>query len=171
VSRLKIDGEIQNVSATLRALKQIDPELRKRVPDEIKSYAQPMLAEIKAGLPTGPPIPGWSKKGRTGYRPSSARYKVQLQFRGSRPKNSPVDSWPVLRVRSRHLAAIIYDTAGRRSRGRTEQGRAMIAKLTKEHGRASRSVWPIVEKHVDDIERGIEESFANYAKIISKELA
>jgi len=47
----------------------------------------------------------------------------------------------------------------------------MIAKLTKEHGGASRSVWPIVEKHVDDIERGIEESFANYAKIVSKELS
>ena len=46
MSRIKIDGEIQNVSSTLRALKQIDPELRKRVPDEIKSYAQPMLTEI-----------------------------------------------------------------------------------------------------------------------------
>jgi hypothetical protein len=168
---MKIDGEIQNVSATLRALKQIDPELRKRVPDEIKSYAKPTLTEIKAGLPKGPPIPGWSKRGRTGYRPSSARYKVQLQFRGTRPRNSPVDSWPVLRIRVFHLAAMIADTAGRRSRGRTKQGRAMIAKLTKEHGPASRFVWPVVEKHVDDIERGIEESFANYAKIVSKEIS
>jgi hypothetical protein len=167
MSRVKIDGEVENVPQTLRALRQVDPELRKRVPDEIKSYAQPMLAELKAELPAEKMLSGWSKRGRTGYRPGSARWKTTLQFRGSRPRNSPVDSWPVLRVRSKHLALIIADTA---RKGRTPQGRAMVAALDRKYGKSSRFVWPVVERHARDIERGIEESFQRYAAIVSREL-
>lgn len=170
--------KVQNVDTTLRQLRQIDPELRRRVPNEIKSYAQPMLAEIKAGMPKEM-TSGWSRKGRTGWRYSSARYKTTLQFRGRPPRAGtfttangrtftvkPGDVWPILRVRSRHLALIVASTA---RKGHTESGKALVAQLNRRH-KADRFIWPIVEKHTDDIERGIRDSFRRYEKIINKQL-
>jgi hypothetical protein len=178
MSGLKFGTKVKNVDTTLKALRQIDPELRRRVPNEIKSYAQPMLAEIKAGMPKQM-TSGWSSKGRTGYRYSSARFKTTLQFRGRPPRAGtfvtpngrkftvkPGDVWPILRVRSRHLALIIASTA---RKGHTDSGKALVAALNKE-GKADRFIWPIVEKHTKDIERGIRESFRRYEKIVNRQL-
>jgi hypothetical protein len=178
MSGLKFGTKVKNVDTTLKALGQIDPELRRRVPNEIKSYAQPMLAEIKAVMPKQM-TSGWSSKGRTGYRYSSARFKTTLQFRGRPPRAGtfvtpngrnltvkPGDVWPILRVRSRHLALIIASTA---RKGHTDSGKALVAALNKE-GKADRFIWPIVEKHTKDIERGIRESFRRYEKIVNRQL-
>jgi hypothetical protein len=158
--------KIEGVPETLRVLRKIDPDLRREVPDQIKSYAQPMLQEIKAGFPVEM-LSGWSSKGRTGYRPGSARWKTTLQFKGSKPRNSPSNSWPLVRVRSKHLAVIIADTA---NKSKTRQGAAMVTRLQQKHGKNSRFIWPVVEKHQKDIERGIEKAFERYAKRVTKEL-
>jgi hypothetical protein len=178
MSGLKFGTKVKNVDTTLKALRQVDPELRRRVPNEIKSYAQPMLAEIKAGMPKQM-TSGWSRKGRTGYRYSSARFKTTLQFRGRPPRAGtfvtpngrkftvkPGDVWPILRVRSRHLALIIASTA---RKGHTDSGKALVAALN-EQSKADRFIWPIVEKHTKDIERGIRDSFRRYEKIVNRQL-
>ena len=61
--------------------------------------------------------------------------------------------------------------AGRKSSGRTISGQIMVRELNSRHGKASRSIWPAVEKHADEIEKGIEKIFDDYAKIINRELA
>lgn len=171
--------KVQNIPQTLRALKTVDPELRKRVPNEIKSYAQPMLAEIKAGMPAQM-LTGWKRRGRTGYRPSSARYKTTLQFKGTPPRTgtfqSPSgrrftvkrgDAWPILRVRSKHLALIIASTA---EKSTTDQGAAMVRALKERHGATDRFIWPHVEKNARTIERGITASLRRYEKIVNRQL-
>lgn len=160
---------VTNIPQTLRLLKQIDPELRKRVPDEIKSYAQPMLTEIKGNLPNTM-LSGWSNKGPTGYRPRSARYNTRLRFRGSRPRSAPHHSWPILRVEAKHVALSMASMAGRRSPGRSPEGRAMIQALIRRYGFADRFIWPKVVKHQPNIERGIRYSLDNYERVINKEL-
>jgi hypothetical protein len=170
---------VQNIPQTLRALKKVDPELRKRVPNEIKSYAQPMLAEVKAGMPARM-LSGWGRRGRTGYRASSARYKTTLQFKGTPPRSGTFetasgrrftvkrgDAWPILRVRSKHLALIIASTA---NKSRTDQGAAMVRKLREEHGPPDRFIWPHVERNMNSIERGIRSSLRRYEKIVNREL-
>ena len=159
---------VTNIPQTLRLLKQIDPELRKRVPDEIKSYAQPMLTEIKGNLPETM-LSGWSNKGPTGYRPRSARYNTRLRFRGSRPRSAPHNAWPILRVESKHVALSIASMAGRKSAGRTDSGKAMIRALGR-YGGADRFIWPKVVQHQPNIERGIRYSLDNYERVINKQL-
>lgn len=160
---------VTNIPQTLRILKQIDPELRQRVPDEIKSYAQPMLTEIKGNLPDTM-LSGWSNKGRTGYRPRSARYNTKLRFRGSRPRSAPHDAWPILRVEVKHVALAIASMAGRKSAGKTDSGKAMIRALGKHYGGADRFIWPKVVQHQPNIERGIRYSLDNYERVINKQL-
>jgi hypothetical protein len=171
--------KVQNIPSTLRALKKVDPELRRRVPNEIKSYAQPMLAEIKAGMPAQM-LSGWGRRGRTGYRPSSARYKTTLQFKGTPPRTGTFetasgrrftvkrgDAWPILRVRSKHLALMIASTA---EKSTTAQGAAMVRALRAKHGATDRFIWPHVEKNAKTIEKGITASLRRYEKIVSREL-
>ena len=165
----RVSVTIENVPQTLRTLKKIDPELRKRVPEQIKSYAKPLVDEAKKELPTAPPLSGWSR-GRFRWRPGTVRNGVKLQFKGTRPKNSPANSWPVLRLRQTSPAGAAFDMAGRKSNGRTRSGQTMIREINARHGRASRSIWPAVEKHVDEIEKGIEKIFDNYSEIINREL-
>lgn len=165
----RVSVTIENVPQTLRTLKKIDPDLRKRVPEQIKSYAQPLVNEAKKALPTAPPLSGWSK-GRFRWRPGTVRNGVRLQFKGTRPRNSPANSWPVLRLRQTSAAGSAYDMAGRKSSGRTRSGQTMIREINARHGRASRSIWPAVEKHADEVENGIERIFEQYAKIVSREL-
>lgn len=160
---------IENVPATLRTLRKIDPELRKRVPEEIKSYAKPLVDTAKAALPTSAPLSGWTA-GRFRWRAGTVRNGVKLQFKGSRPKNAPAGSWPVLRLRQTNAAGAVFDIAGRRSSGRTRSGQIMIRELEARHGRASRSIWPSVEKHADEIEKGIARIFEGYTQIINREL-
>lgn len=161
---------IENVPATLRTLNKIDPDLRKKVPDEIKSYAQPLVADVKAALPSSAPLSGWNR-GRFKYSAAKARSGVKLQFKGTRPRNAPANAWPVLRLKSTNAAAAVFDIAGRKSSGRTRAGTKMISQLDSSYGRASRTIWPAVEKHVKDIENGIEEIFKKYAETISKGMA
>lgn len=170
---------VQNIPETLQLLRKIDPELRKRVPNEIKAYAQPMLAEIKGNMPARM-LSGWSRKGRTGYRQSSARYKTTLQFRGRPPRAGTFttasgrtftvkrsDVFPIVRVRSKHLAVIIASTA---RKSHTYSGQHLVGKLDEQYGGADRLIWPTVEKHTRTIERGIRDSFRRYEKIINREL-
>ena len=161
---------IENVPATLQMLKKIDPDLRKKVPEQIKSYAQPLLNDAKSSLPTTAPLSGWNRS-RFRWRAGTVRNGVRLQFKGTRPRNSPANSWAVLRLRSTTAPGAVYDIAGRKSSGRTQTGQIMIRELNSRHGRASRSIWPAVEKHADEIEKGIEKIFDDYAQIINKELA
>jgi hypothetical protein len=170
---------VQNIPQTLRALKSVDPELRRRVPNEIKSYAQPMLAEIKAGMPARV-LSGWKRGGRTGYRPSSARYKTTLQFKGTPPRTGTFetasgrrftvkrgDAWPILRVRSKHLAVMIASTA---DKSQTLRGQHMVGKLKQQYGGTDRFIWPHVEKNMKTIERGIRSSLVRYEKIVNRQL-
>lgn len=166
----QVSVTIENVPATLRMLKKIDPDLRKKVPEQIKSYAQPLLNDAKASLPTTAPLSGWNRS-RFRWRAGTVRNGVKLQFKGTRPRNSPANSWAVLRLRSTTAPGAVYDIAGRKSSGRTQTGQIMIRELNSRHGRASRSIWPAVEKHADEIEKGIEKIFDDYAQIINKELA
>ena len=165
----KAGQPVQNIPQTLRLLKQVDPELRKRVPDEIKSYAEPMLTEIKGGLPDKM-LSGWSNKGRTGYRPKSAKYNTRLRFRGSRPRSAPYGAWPILRVESKHIALVIASMAGRKTGGKTTSGKAMISALRERYGGADRFIWPYVVKHQPNIERGIRNSLERYETILNREL-
>jgi hypothetical protein len=164
-----VGSPVQNIPQTLRLLKQVDPELRKRVPDEIKSYAEPMLTEIKGGLPDKM-LSGWSNKGRTGYRPRSAKYNTRLRFRGSRPRSAPYGAWPILRVESKHIALVIASMAGRKTGGKTTSGKAMISALRQRYGGADRFIWPYVVKHQPNIERGIRNSLERYETILNREL-
>lgn len=172
MARIRIDGEIDGVAETLRALRRIDPDLRREVPDQIKNTAgaTALVNTIRQRQPNTAPLSGWARYKRRPWQPGRIRNGIRLQFRGSRPRGAPAGSWPVLRVRSTNAAQNLFELAGRKSSGRTPSGQAMIRNLESRYGRASRTIWPEVEKAAGDIENEIETIFRDYAKTVTRQL-
>ncbi len=168
-----VDVELRNVGSVLRALKQIDPDLRRRVPDEIKSPAQPMLVEIRAKMPAT--LMSGFTTGSKRYRPGRARQRTTLRFRGTRPRSAPGDSWPLLRVVTTDPALSITGNARRAQAGidragrpyGTRRGSAMIAQLP---GGPERWLWPTVERWAPRLEDDIQDIIDGYARIVSRKL-
>ena len=180
MARLKIDGEVNGVPETLRALRRIDPDLRREVPDRIKNAAEirEMVQTIRNLQPTSPPVSGWARWKTTRYgattairwQPGNIRRQINVQFRGTRPRGAPAGSWPVLRIRSTHGAQSAFEMMGRKNKGRTASGKKLIEAVEKRYGDASRTIWPTVERYANRVERAIELSFREYAKTANRRL-
>jgi len=180
MARLKIDGEVNGVPETLRALRRIDPDLRREVPDQIKNAEEVrgLVQAIRNKQPSGPPVSGWARWKSTRYgatkairwQPGNIRRQINVQFRGTRPRGAPAGSWPVLRIRSTHGAQAAFEMMGRESEGKTDSGEILIRAVRARYGHASRTIWPTVEQYANRVERAIETSFRDYAKTANKKL-
>ena len=179
---LQIDEGVLSgdVTALLRDLRRIDPDLRREVPDRIKNTAaaQGLLADVRARQPAQP-TRGWnvgpSRKtspGRLNWSPGRIRQQITLNFRGSRPRGAPVTSWPVLRIQSKNAAQNVFELADDGKYTDTVQGGALGRKLRAQYGRGgSRTIWPAVEEWAGRIEREIEDIFEEYAKTVNRRRA
>jgi len=180
---LQIDEGVLSgdVTALLRDLRRIDPDLRREVPDRIKNTAaaQGLLADVRARQPAQPTT-GWnvgpSRKtspGRLNWSPGRIRQQITLNFRGSRPRGAPVTSWPVLRIQSKNAAQNVFELAGAKGDYKDPRARgAALARSLNRYGRGgSRTIWPAVEEWAGRIEREIEDIFEEYAKTVNRRRA
>lgn len=167
--------ELENVAQVLRELKRVDPELRRRAPNEIKGAARGLLADVKARLP-GELTPAMSRTSGKWRYPGRARSQVSLKFRGTAPRGAPSGSWPLLRIVSKNPALAAAEMArtahaGTDRRGRrygTNRGNAWLRALP--GGRPGRYVWPTVEAGARDVEREVERIVDRYSDIVSRRL-
>lgn len=168
-------GRLENVDETLRALKRIDPDLRRRVPNEVKGAAQGLLAQVKAQLPGELTTGSTRTRGKWRY-PARARSQTVLKFRGTRPRSTPVGAFPLLRIVTRNPALAAAEFAQRPQtgidrRGRpygTNRGDAYIGGLAGRRG--GRYIWPTVEAGADRVERDVEKILERYERIVSGRL-
>lgn len=166
-----------DVTRLLRDLRRIDPDLRREVPDRIKNTpgAQGLLADVRSRQPNQP-TRGWhvgpSRKtspGRLNWSPGRIRQQISLQFRSSRPRGAPADSWPVLRVASKNAAQNVFELADGGDSTKTTSGRRLGANLRSNYGRgASRTIWPAIELWAGRIEDEIEDIFQDYANRVNR---
>ena len=168
-----------DVGRLLRNLRRIDPDLRREVPDRIKNTpaAQGLLADVRNRQPQKPTT-GWhvgpSRKtspGRLNWSPGRIRQQITLNFRGSRPRGAPVDSWPVLRIQSKNPAQNVFELAGAKGdyKKPKARGQALGRNLTARYGRGgSRTIWPAIEDWAARIEDEIEDIFQEYADTVNR---
>jgi hypothetical protein len=181
MSRVNIeirDGALgADVTTLLRSLRQIDPDLRREVPDRIKNTpgAQGLLADVRSRQPNQPTT-GWhvgpSRKtspGRLNWSPGRIRQQITLQFRSSRPRGAPADSWPVLRIASKNAAQNVFELADNGEFTDTTQGYYLGRYLRLYYGKGgSRTIWPAIEQWAGRIEDEIEDIFQDYANRVNR---
>lgn len=148
----------------LKALKSVDPELRKQFVRRVKEIGKPVQTAIRDGLPTISPLSGMNNNGRLGWGVGTSPTSTTLSFKSTGSKTSAVT--PLLAVKVNSAATSVVDMAGRKSAGRTASGRALIAKLNTIRN-ASRYVYPAGESASKNVEAQIQITIDEASKVIN----
>lgn len=176
--------QLYGLDEYLKQLRKIDPALRKATLAKMRVAAEPMVREARALIPETSGLQNWGNwpRGTGGYNPRKIRSSIKTSYKGGRIRDRQRDTFPLFTMVMRDPSGSVYDIAGRkksdvagflagfeqassgrRSGRRSEgkaRGKAMIDKLNREHGGASRAMWRAAERHLADVQRGIEDAIA-----------
>lgn len=153
--------KITGIAETVKILNSIDKDIVKQARKDLRTGAQPVADAIKSAIPAQAPLQGKSgstsptrgmiHRGRTAWNPSGVTAKVKTNFskKAERRGNSLVSIVVGGKGKMGTGAASfqIADMAGRKARGNTASGRAMIRKLNGQK-KASRYVYPAAEREL-----------------------
>jgi hypothetical protein len=148
----------------LKALKSIDPELRKAFVRRVKEIGKPVETAIKSNLPTIAPLSGMNNAGRLGWNVGKISNSTTLSFKATGSKTAEVT--PLLSVRANSAATAMADIAGRKGSGSTRAGKVLIARLNAIRA-ASRYVWPAGEGASKGIEDQIQSTIDEASKVVN----
>jgi len=148
------DIEVIGVKATLTALRNLDPELRKEFTRQIKSVVAPMVNDAKSAYPVMP-ISGmaraWSQGGvaKFPWDHAKARQGVKVKTSTRKNKNS------VVYVTQANPAGAIFELAS--------AGNSLGAGI---RSRNSRVRWPTYDRHAAGIEAGVKKLVADAERTV-----
>jgi hypothetical protein len=162
--------QVTGIAQATKTLKGIDNDIVKRARKDLRTGAKPVADAVKNNIPTESPLKGSSTStsatrgmihnGRTAWKPSGVKVTVKTNFtkKAQRKGTSLVSIVAGAQGKNSQGSAAfqIADMAGRKRRGKTRAGQAMIRKLNSE-GRASRYVYPAALRElpfVQDVVRG-----------------
>ena len=154
---------VYGVDDALKELKALDAEMYWASVSKIKRAAEPMRQAIAGSIPSQPPMSGWGKGGRTGWRPATT--KVTTQYgkrydRGSRTRT-------IVRVVLSGASASIYDLAAKSRSG--SQGQQFVENLNR-RGKASRAAWPVANRMLPQINRAVVQAAEEVMRSLNKRL-
>ena len=151
---------VVGIAEVAKTLKVIDNDLVKQARKDLRNGAKPVATAVKNNIPNESPLRGMVHNGRTAWQPSGVKVTVKTNFtkKAERKGTSLVSIVAGAQGKNSQGSAAfqIADMAGRKRRGKTSAGQAMIRKLNAE-GRASRYVYPAALRevpYVQDVVRG-----------------
>ena len=148
------------IAEVVKTLKESEKDLVNQARKDLRTGAKPVADAVKANIPTEAPLRGMVHSGRTAWQPSGVKVTVKTNF----SKKAERKGFQLVSIvagaqgkNSMGSASFqIADMAGRKAKGNTASGRAMIRKLNAS-GRASRYVYPAALRqlpYVEDVVRG-----------------
>jgi hypothetical protein len=152
--------KVVGIAEVAKTLRQMDNDLLKQARKDLRTGAKPVAEAVKNNIPTEAPLRGMIHNGRTAWQPSGVKVTVKTNFtkKAERKGQSLVSIVAGAQGKNSQGAAAfqIADMAGRKRRGKTRSGSAMIRALNSS-GRASRYVYPAALRevpYVQDVVRG-----------------
>lgn len=143
-----VKADLYGYDQLKRLMREIDPEIRKRMDKEIRSLAKPIADSAKAHAPATV-MSGWmderwqGKWAKRRYDRSKVAKGISIRQGGKRTRGSVTKvAW---KVTNKSAPGSIYEVAGRKSAGKTPQGRVFIGNLNRD-GKASRLIWDAFER-------------------------
>jgi hypothetical protein len=154
-------SEITGVKETIKALRRIDPELRKEFNTNYGRAVSPMTNAAKAlyddkRFPSGTKRT-WAPGGRKIFPLTAAKAKT-----GVKPKiNTSYRGGTALYVMQANPAAAVFDIAG--------IGNGLGSAFSATFGRGpSRVMWPVAERHEKQVKKNVEELVKETTKTVQK---
>ena len=160
--------EIEGVKEAVRALRKIDPEMRKTFNANVKAVVAPMTSAMQSNYDDMRFPSGTKRKWGTQAVGAKARKINPLTAasarRGVKVKiDTGRKSGAAFTVMQTNPGAAIFDMAG----NGTPLGRAFTAKFGRS---SSRVMWPNAEVHLDDVRENLVELIQEIEQDISREL-
>jgi hypothetical protein len=151
---------VVGIAEVSKTLKTIDKDLVNQARKDLRTGAKPVADAVKQNIPSEAPLRGMIHNGRTAWKPSGVKVTVKTNFtkKAERKGSSLVSIVAGAQGKNATGGAAfqIADMSGRKRRGNTASGRAMIRALN-DNGRASRYVYPAALRqvpYVQDVVRG-----------------
>lgn len=155
--------EFVGAADAIKALRKIDPDLRKQFTRDVKQIAQPIITAAQNAYPAeylSGMSRAWAPRGRAimPYNQRKARSGVQAKVDTKRGAHA------VIAVVQRDAAATIIDMAGKRNAN-------PMATALDRFGQPSRVMWPAAEKNQDAVTRELSKAVSDVMRQTAKELA
>jgi len=154
--------EFVGASDAIKALRKIDPDLRKEFTRQVKEIAGPIVRAAQSAYPERY-LSGmdrkWSPKGRSifPYNAKKARSGVQAKVDTRRGAHS------VIAVTQKDPAASVIDMAGKKSSN-------ALGQRLDQYGRPSRVMWPSAEANLDAVQREMSAAVNDVMRQVAKEI-
>jgi hypothetical protein len=157
--------EVEGVKEAIKALRKIDPEMRKAFNTNVRMITKQMTDAMKSNyddirFPSGTKRK-WSQDGAQKFplTASRARNGVRVKIDTSRKASTAIS------VRQSNAAAVIFDIAGAKTNNKL--ARAFDTTFGR---RSSRVMWPEAEAHIDDVRNNLVELLEQIEQDISREV-
>jgi hypothetical protein len=158
--------EVQGLKETLKALRRVDPELRKEFNRNARQVVKP-ITDLAKSKYTRLPLSGfrreWNYQGRELSPRTIGRFRSGVTFQVNTSKKGS----SVFVVRQNNALAEIFDMAGRKTPGNPLDRSLRIAGW----GSPSRVMWPAAEARITEVQGALLELVEDAAKVINRELA
>lgn len=149
---------VVGIAEVAKTLKDIDNDLVKQARKDLRTGAKPVVDAVRNNIPTEAPLRGMVHNGRTAWQPSGVKVTIKTDFskKASREGTSLVSivAGAQKKYAQGSAAFQIADMAGRKRKGNTRSGRAMIRALNAS-ARASRYVYPAALREVPYVEDSV----------------
>jgi hypothetical protein len=158
--------ELKGANELRKALKKFSPDLDKETREEMIGFLKPLVKKAKGFLPSNDQMPSGFVKHEVKtatfpmYDASEARRGVGYKLTPTKPNAQGWSS--TVSIHSKRAAAVIYDWAGRKSRGKfvsvlprplegigKMSGRALFKAYKEDEGKAKAGVIKALEKAAD----------------------
>jgi hypothetical protein len=155
--------ELKGANQLRKALKKFSPDLDKATRDEMVGFLKPVVQKAKGFLPSNDQMPSGFVKHEVKtatfpmYDASDARRGVGYKLTPTKPNRQGWSS--TVSIHSKRAAAVIYDWAGRKSKGKfvsvlpgsmtgsgKMSGRALFKAYDQDQGKAKAGVIKALEK-------------------------
>ena len=158
--------QIIGLDIVVRELNDLEPGLVKQLKKDLVTEIKPLYQTIKSTIESSKPfLSGFQHSGRTGISKNTVRVTGKA-VTGRRGRKTSLVS-----IRTTSAAAEIADMAGRKTgRGKTPAGQALIANLTARYGKASRFIYPSIEKEIPRVQASITKIVEKYADMVNRKL-
>lgn len=160
--------QVTGIKETLRELQKLNPELRKTFNNQYKVILEPTVADIRSRIPSEAPLSGFERpyKKNGPYMGGKVQKGVKTKIDTRKPKSDTgVVEVTAFAIIQRTGWGAIFDMAGRSSTS------VLSTNLGRRYGVASRSMWPAVIAHQDQIESDMSKLVDDVMTAVSREIA
>lgn len=171
-SSLVFDIDASSLQPVLQELKFLDRELHKATLKGLRDASKPLVMKVRAGFPSRTlsglmtqhkSTPGLQTIKRSQDYPvyNSGAVKRGVTAIAGGTKRSNRTTFPVLRIRQKQGAAMIFDMAQHDANGQT------LARNLRKKGNASRTMYPVVRANIKLVEKDIASEVRKAEKLVS----